>query len=177
MSGHNKWSKVKRKKEVLDAKKSKIFSEIARQLTVASRESGGDKNSPTLRVIIDKARGVNMPNDNIARAIEKGAGAAGAAGEEVLYEVYGPAGSAILIRGYTDNKNRTSQEIKHLLSKAGLALSPPGSVMWAFIKNKDGYVPQTKITIDEDSKEKLIKIIEDLETHDDIEIIYTNTDL
>lgn len=177
MAGHNKWSKVKRKKEVLDAKKSKIFSDFARQLTLASRECGGDKNSPTLRAVIDKARAANMPNDNIDRAIQKGVGGAGGNAQEVLYEAYGPSGSALLMQGYTDNKNRTSQEIKHLLSKKGLELSAPGSAMWAFTKEGNEYKAQIPIPVSDKDKESIMNLIEELEQHDDIDAVYTNAEI
>jgi len=174
MSGHNKWSKVKRKKEVLDAKKSKVFSELARQLTLASRASHGDKNSPQLKTIIEKARSFNMPNENIDRAIEKGMGGKGVTLEEVLYEAYGPGGAALLIQGFTDNKNRTSSEIKHILSEQEVALSSPGSALWAFSKNTIEYKAENFILVSKDDKEKLSKIISLLEKHSDIDAVYTN---
>lgn len=177
MSGHNKWSKVKRKKEILDEKKSKIFSDFAHQIKVASSDCDGNKNSPTLRAIIDKARGVNMPNSNIERAIKKGAGGGGGSAQEVLYEAYGPGGVALLIKGYTDNKNRTSQEIKHLLSKSGLDLSPPGSAMWAFLKDKNGYIAKSLISISETEKAAILFLISEIKTHNDVDSVYINADI
>jgi YebC/PmpR family DNA-binding regulatory protein len=174
MAGHNKWSKVKRKKEVLDAKKSKVFSDLARQLTLAAREAKGDKNSPHLKTIIEKARSFNMPNENIERAIEKGLGGKGAGAQEVLYEAYGPGGCALLIQGFTDNKNRTSQEIKHLLSELGISLSTPGSALWAFSKNETGYEARDLIPVSDEDKEKISEIISALEKHADIDALYSN---
>src|SRR5690348_1557363 len=108
MSGHNKWSKIKNKKAVTDAKKSKVFSMFAKMIAVESRKAKGDKNSPSLRAVMERARAVNMPNDNIDRAVAKGAGGDGGNLEEVLYEAYGPGGAALIIEGITDNKNRTT---------------------------------------------------------------------
>lgn len=174
MSGHNKWSKIKNKKAVEDAKKSKIFSMLSRAITIESKKSGGDKNSPNLKAVIDRARAANMPNDNIDRAVKKGVGNDAGNFEEVIYEAYGPGGSAIIIEGITDNKNRTTPEIKHILSKNSGNLGAQGSVSWAFEKTNDEWVAINKIEISETEKDKLTSLIEELEEHDDIKEIYTN---
>ena len=120
MAGHSKWAQIKRKKEATDAKKSQIFSKFAKLIASESKKAKGDRSAPGLRLAIMRAKVVNMPNDNIDRAIEKGKGDGGTAMDEVLYEAYGPGGVAVLIVGLTDNRNRTAQEIKHLLSKNNL---------------------------------------------------------
>ena len=134
MSGHSKWSQIKHKKAVTDAKKGKIFSKMARLISVAARAKGKDPEAnPTLRALIDTARSLNMPLDNIARAIAKGAGELpGAQIEEFTLEAYGPGGSALIIEGTTDNNNRSISEIKFLLSEHGGKLANPGSVLWLF---------------------------------------------
>lgn len=134
MSGHSKWSQIKHKKAITDAKKGKIFSKMVRLISVAARAKGKDPEAnPTLRMLIDKARSLNMPVENIERAIAKGAGELeGSKIEEFLLEAYGPAGSALLIEGTTDNRNRTVSEIKYLLSEHDGKLANPGSVLWLF---------------------------------------------
>ena len=136
MAGHNKWSKVKHIKAKEDAKKGKAFSKVGRDITIAVR-SGGDNPdmNPALRLAIQKARDVNMPKDNIQRAIEKGAGSGeGSELEEIVYEAYAPGGVAILIRSLTDNKNRTVPNVRAMLSKAGGSLANSGSVSYLFEK-------------------------------------------
>jgi len=174
MSGHNKWSKVKHKKEITDAKKSKVFSELSRQISLEAKHSRGDKNSPGLRLIIEKARGVNMPNENIERAVARGVGSNSGTLTKVLYEAYGPGGIAMLIEGETDNNNRTSQEVRHILDEHGAALSSPGSVTWAFVKKDEGWKAVQQLEIATDIKAKLRELTDALEIHDDISSIYTN---
>ena len=137
MAGHNKWSKIKHKKAATDAEKSKVFGKLARFIAVEAKKAGGDKNAPGLRVAIEKARKENMPSENIERAVQKGTRGAGAVPESVVYEAYGPGGVALIIEGLTDNKNRTSQEIKHLLMEHGATLAEPGSASWAFEKKNE----------------------------------------
>lgn len=134
MSGHSKWSKIKRKKASADAKKGRIFTKLIREITVAARNGGSDPNAnPRLRTAIDEARSINMPNDNIERAIKRGTGELeGQSLEEVTYEAYGPHGVAILIEVVTDNRNRTTGEIRHILSRHNGSLGSKGSVAWQF---------------------------------------------
>jgi len=136
MSGHSKWSTIKRKKGALDAKRGKIFTKIIRELSTAASIGGGDPDSnPRLRLIIDKAKGANMPKDNIKRAIDKGVGGGeSAAYEEFVYEGYGPGGVAVLIETLSDNKNRTVGEVRHVLSKRGGNLGASGCVAYLFEK-------------------------------------------
>lgn len=135
MSGHSKWSTIKRKKGVADQKRGKIFSKISKIITIAARDGGGDPSSNfKLRLAMDKARSVNMPQDNIERAIKKGTGelAGGSQIENVTYEAYGPGGIAIMIDTITDNKNRTVSELKKILSDHEGKLGGSGSVSWMF---------------------------------------------
>ncbi len=176
MSGHNKWSKIKNRKAVTDAKKSKIFSMLAKNLTVESKKVKGDKSSPSLRVVIDRAKAANMPTDNIERAIAKGAGADSNPFEEVIYEAYGPGGIALIIEGITDNKNRTTPEIKHLLHSHGGSLGSQGSVLWAFSKSDDSWTPNNTLPLNEVDEEGLLRLLDVLDDHDDIKNISTNAD-
>ncbi|HEX9755367.1 MAG TPA: YebC/PmpR family DNA-binding transcriptional regulator [Gemmatimonadales bacterium] len=134
MAGHSKWAQIKRKKAVTDARRASTWTKSIREITVAAREGGGDPAmNPRLRTAIDAARAVNMPNDNIDRAIKKGTGElGGAVYEQVTYEGYGPGGVALLIEGTTDNANRTVAEIRHLFSRHGGNLGASNSVAWMF---------------------------------------------
>ncbi len=175
MSGHNKFSKIKRQKGVEDAKKSKQFSVLAKAIAIESRQAKGDRNSAGLKVAIEKARGANMPKENIERAIAKGAGVGGGAMEEILCEAYGPGGVAIIIRGTTDNKNRTINEIKFALSETGGTLGGQGSVVWAFQNVGGKFEPVTKISLSPEDQEILNEMIETLEENPDVDDIYTNS--
>ncbi|MEX0652191.1 MAG: YebC/PmpR family DNA-binding transcriptional regulator [Candidatus Paceibacterota bacterium] len=174
MSGHNKWSKIKHKKAATDAQKSKIFGKLGKLIVVESKQAKGDENSPGLRAAIEKAKQANMPNDNIARAVQKGKNDTGVALEALLYEVYGPGGVAIMISGFTDNRNRTAAEIKHLLTKQGLTLAAPGAASWAFQKDTDEYTAKTTVEISKDDNEKLERLIETILDHDDVQDVFTN---
>ncbi len=136
MSGHNKWSTIKHKKGRADAKRGKIFTKIIREITVSARESGGDvEANPRLRAAVAAAKAANMPADNIKRAIDRGTGALpGVTYEEVRYEGYGPGGVAMMLECLTDNKNRTTPEVRHLFSKHGGNLGENGSVGWLFTR-------------------------------------------
>lgn len=141
-----------------------------------SRNAGGDLAAPGLIAAIERAKKDSMPKDNIDRAVAKGKGAEGAVLTEVLYETYGPGGTAILITAVTDNTNRTGPEIKHILSKAGYQLGTPGSAAWAFTKTADSYVPITPLMLPDADGERLAALIEALEEHDDVQDIYTTGD-
>jgi YebC/PmpR family DNA-binding regulatory protein len=150
MSGHSKWHTIKHKKGAADAKRGKIFTRIIKELTVAARSGGGDPDAnPRLRTIIAEAKAVNMPADNIKRAIQRGTGELpGVSYEEVTYEGYGPGGAALIIEVLTDNKNRTVGEIRHLLTKHGGNLGEANSVAWMF--EKKGYIVVDKAKVDEE---------------------------
>ena len=150
MSGHSKWHTIKHKKGAADAKRGKVFTRIIKELTVAARGGGGDPDSnPRLRTIIADAKGVNMPAENIKRAIRRGTGEEpGMSYEEVMYEGYGPGGAALLVDVLTDNKNRTVGEIRHILSKNGGNLGAENSVAWMF--DRKGYIVVEKSKTDEE---------------------------
>lgn len=135
MSGHSKWSTIKRKKAVTDAKKGAAFTRLAREITIAAREGGGSPDTNfTLRLAMDKARAENMPSDNIERAIKRGTGEDKDANtlEQVTYEGFGPHGVAMMVEAVTDNRNRTVSDIRHLFSRFGGSLGESGSVGWQF---------------------------------------------
>ncbi len=150
MSGHSKWATIKHKKGALDAKRGAIFTKIIKEITVAARNGGGNPESnPRLRTALAKAKENNMPADNIERAVKKGTGELpGVSYEEVAYEGYGPAGVAILIEALTDNKNRTTSEIRNILEKKGGSMSGAGSVAWQF--QKKGLLVIKKTAAEED---------------------------
>jgi YebC/PmpR family DNA-binding regulatory protein len=155
MSGHSKWATIKHKKGALDAKRGKVFTKIIREMSIAARLGGGDPNSnPRLRTAVDKAKSVNMPADNIKRAIQKGTGELeGTTYEEMVLEGYGPGGVALLIEGTTDNRNRTVSEIRHTLAKHGGNMGTAGSVAYMF--KAKGFIAVSAQKVSED---KLMEI-------------------
>lgn len=239
MSGHSKWSTIKRKKGAIDAKRGKVFTKIIKEISIAARDGGGNiEDNPRLRTIIDKAKAANMPNDNIERAIKRGTGdLEGITYEEVVYEGYGPAGVAMYVEVVTDNKNRTVAEIRHVFSRNGGNLGETNCVGWMFDKlgiitvSKDSTTedqlmelaleagasdvrvaddqfeiitapadlhavvdslkasgvittsaelnmePQTTVKLDETSAEKMLKLMNALEDHDDVQNVYANFDI
>lgn len=241
MSGHSKWAQIKHKKAGVDARRGKAFTKIVKEISIAARLGGGDPSgNPRLRTAIDKAKEVNMPGDNIKRAIMKGTGELpGVSYEEAIYEGYGPGGAAILMEILTDNKNRTIPEIRHIMSKSGGNMGEAGCVAWMF--EKKGYIliektktdedtlmsvaldagaedmkndpkednfeiitvpenmvkvkalieaagipvslaeitmlPKSYATLDEKQAEQMLRLIEALEDHDDVQNVYTNFDV
>ena len=151
MSGHSKWAGIKHRKAAQDAKRGKMFTKIVKEVSVAARHGGGDINTnPRLRLAIQRAKDVNMPADNIERAVKKGTGELeGVSYEEVTYEGYGPGGVAILVEALTDNKNRTTSDVRNIFSKKSGNMAGSGSVNWMF--EKRGYFLISKSSIDEDS--------------------------
>ncbi|MBP7006582.1 MAG: YebC/PmpR family DNA-binding transcriptional regulator [Candidatus Pacebacteria bacterium] len=178
MAGHNKWAQIKHKKAITDAKKSKIFSKLVRFIAVEAKLSGG-KESPGLRSAIEKAKKVNMPSDNIERAIKK-ASEPGTSMESITYEAHGPGGVALVIETLTDSKNRTAQEIKHILSVNGTSLGSIGSTTWAFKReiSTEGlvWVPTMKVELSDTDLELLDKLVEALEESDDVQDVFTNAE-
>ena len=137
MSGHNKWSTIKRKKGAADAKRGQMFTKLAREIAMAARESGGDMESNfRLRLAVDKARAQNMPKDSIERAVKRGTGENkdGTVIEQIFYEGYAPNGIALIIECYTENRNRTVADLRHLLTKSGGSMGEAGSVAWQFTR-------------------------------------------
>jgi YebC/PmpR family DNA-binding regulatory protein len=151
MSGHSKWHTIKHKKGALDAKRGKIFTRIIKELTVAARTGGGDPaGNPRLRTVIADAKAVNMPNENIQRAIRRGTGEEeGVSYDEITYEGYGPGGAAIIVETLTDNRNRTVGELRHLLSKHGGNLGESNSVAWMF--DRKGYIVVERSAAEEEA--------------------------
>ncbi len=177
MSGHNKWSQIKHKKGATDKAKSNVWGKLAKRIIVESRLAAGDVTSPTLRTMIEKARKENMPKENIERAVAKGISKDAGTMESILYETYGPGGAAILIATVTDSRNRTAQEIKHLLTKNGLELASQGSAMWAFEKDiEGGFTAKTTVPLSETDNDALMKVLQEIDANDDVEDVYTNAE-
>jgi YebC/PmpR family DNA-binding regulatory protein len=150
MSGHSKWANIKHRKASVDAKRGKIFTKLIRELTVAAKHGGGDiESNPRLRTAINTAKGANMPNDTIDRAVKRGTGEIGGDDfHELSYEGYGPGGSAVLVRTLTDNKNRTVSDIRRIFTKHGGNLGENGCVAWMF--DMKGRIAFEKDTVDEE---------------------------
>jgi YebC/PmpR family DNA-binding regulatory protein len=176
MSGHSKWSQIKHKKAVVDAKRSKEFGKLAKLIMVESRLAGGDPTSPSLKTIIEKAKAANMPKDNIERAVQKGKGGSGMTLESITYELYGPGGVAILVDTTTDSRNRTVQELKHLVLKLGYQLAEPGAASWAFAKQDMEWVATTTIPIEDGDVERLEELVDALTAYEDTDGVYTNAE-
>ena len=237
MSGHNRWSKIKHTKAASDAKKSKGWSKLLKEISIAAKNGGDPGGNPRLRTAVDKARASNIPNDTIKRSIQKGTGElAGEALEELTYEVYGPGGTAVVVEILTDNRNRTAGEIRKLLEKGHGKLAAAGSVLYLFHKKghllfeKDigedklmeaaleagaddvradgegflvetepgklhhvqdelekhgikplhaevGLYPDTHVRLDGDHAAQMIKLVQALEDHDDVQNVYANYDI
>ncbi len=180
MAGHSKWAGIKHKKAIVDARRGKLFTKLARAITVAAKEGGGDpEGNPRLALAIQKAKDASMPKDNIERAVAKGtgAGADAAALETVLYEGYGPGGVAVLVEATTDNRNRTGSEIRHAFNKHGGNLGEPGSVGYLF--DKKGIVVVDGDRYSEDDLMVAIEAgAEDISVDDDVfEILTEPADL
>lgn len=177
MSGHSKWSTIKHKKAAVDAKRGKIFTRLAKELTVAAREGGGDPEfNNRLALAIDKAKAANMPKDNIDRAIKRGTGEIeGMEYSEVLYEAYAPHGIGVIVEAVTDNKNRAVAELRHALNKNGGSMAESGSVAWQFTRK--GYIAISQ-EVDQD---ELFLIAadagaEDIQFSEDVTEIYVDLD-
>jgi YebC/PmpR family DNA-binding regulatory protein len=241
VSGHSKWSQIKHKKAHTDAKRGRAFTKIVKEISIAARLGGGDPDAnPRLRTVIEKAKEVNMPHDNIKKAIMKGTGELpGVSYEEFTYEGYGPGGVAVMIEVTTDNKNRTLPEIRHIMGKSGGSLGETGCVSWMF--DKKGYIlveksgasedavmtaaldagaedmkndpaeqnyevitapedsvhvkeaiekagipvasaevtmlPKNYVVLDEKAAEQMVRLVETLEDHDDVQNVYANFDI
>ena len=176
MSGHSKWSTIKRQKGANDAKRGAVFTKVAREISIAARPGGGDPDANyRLRLAIDKARSVNMPADNIKRAIDKATGGGEAEQyEEIVYEGYGPGGVAVLVEAATDNRNRTAADVRSMFTKAGGQLAGSGAVAWQFEPRGLITVPRDGQDPDEVALAAIDAGAEDVDTDDDEPIeIYT----
>ena len=179
MSGHSKWATIKHKKAATDARRGKLFSKILKEITVAARLGGGDpKGNPRLRTAVLEARSNSVPGDNIDRAIKKGTGELeGETYEEVLYEGYGPGGVAVLVDAATDNRNRTTAEVRHLFSRHGGSLGEAGSVAWMF-KRRGWFSVERTALPEEISEEQLMELalelgVDDFSAEEDRYDLYT----
>ena len=239
MSGHSKWSTIKHKKGAADAKRGKVFTRIIKEMTVAARMGGGDPNSnPRLRSAVAEAKAANMPKDNVERAIKRGTGELeGVSYEEITYEGYGPGGAALMVEVMTDNTNRTTPEIRHMLEKNGGNMGTPGSVRFQFdrkgfftvdkkaadedklmelaleagaddllssgdvfeiytspesfeqvrlaleknkiatVEAKLGQIPKNPVTLDEAKAKQMMRLMESLDDHEDVQNVWTNADI
>ena len=181
MSGHSKWSTIKRQKGANDAKRGALFTKVAREISVAARLGGGDPDANyRLRLAMDKARSVNMPLDNIKRSIEKATGGGEAEQyEEIVYEGYGPGGVAVLVEAQTDNRNRTAADVRAMFTKSGGQLAGSGAVAWQFEPRGLITIPRNGIDADEVALRAIDAGAEDVDTDDDeaIEIYTSPSDL
>ena len=177
MSGHSKWSTIKRQKGANDAKRGALFTKVAREISVAARQGGGDPDANyRLRLAIEKARSVNMPADNIKRTIDKATGGGEAEQfEEIVYEGYGPGGVAVLVEAQTDNRNRTAAEVRSMFTKSGGQLAGSGAVAWQFEPRGLISVPRSGSDADEVALAAIDAGAEDVDTDDEETIeIYTS---
>lgn len=181
MSGHSKWNNIKGKKAVSDAKKSKEFTTVARLIRESVRHNGStDPNSNSaLRLALEKARSVNVPSENIKRAIERGSGksATGGSLSEVLFEGYGPHGVGFLVLASTDNHQRTTSELRFIFSSHNGSLASPGAAAYLFTKNADGYIPSIPLSLSNEEYADVLSLLEELEAHDDAEGVWHNAQL
>ncbi len=175
MSGHNKWSKIKNKKGSEDARRGKIFTKMARAITVAVREGGADPEyNPSLKSVIEKARAENMPNDNIDRAIKKASGDGDSANyENIVYEGYGPEGVAVIVECLTDNRNRTASDVRHYFDKFGGNLGQNGSVSFMFQRRGLLLIDAESLDEEEVMMDSLDAGAEDFEAEDGVFVINT----
>jgi YebC/PmpR family DNA-binding regulatory protein len=176
MSGHSKWSTIKRAKGITDAKRGALFTKVAREISVAARQGGGDPDANyRLRLAVEKARSVNMPSDNIKRTIDKATGGGEADQyEEIVYEGYGPGGVAVLVEAQTDNRNRTAAEVRSMFTKSGGQLAGSGAVAWQFEPRGLISVPRGSLDADEVALAAIDAGAEDVDTEDETTIeVYT----
>ena len=176
MSGHSKWSTIKRQKGVADAKRGQAFTKLTSAITLAVRQGGGIADPTSnfkLRLAIDKARGMNMPKENIERAIERASNASKDSFDEVLYEGFAPGGAALIVEAATDNKNRTTSEVKNLIEKNGGSMGGQGSVSYMFARRGELVVKKDGKTADDVMMVALDEGLEDIEEDDDVFFLYT----
>lgn len=176
MAGHNKWKQIKRKKAVTDSRRASVWTKVIREITVAAKVGGGDPGlNPRLRKAIDDAKSVNMPNDNIERAVRKGTGELeGASYEEVTYEGYGPNGTAILVEGSTDNPNRTVADIRHAFSRHGGNMGTANSVAWMFDRKGEVIIARSSRDPDAAMEDAIEAGASDFEVNDEYFVVSTS---
>lgn len=178
MSGHSKWSNIKNKKAATDARKSKEFTNVSKMIMYAVKKSGitDPNDNPALRLALDKARAVNMPSANVQRAIDRGSGkgAAGVTLDEILYEGYGPGGVGFLVMSHTDNKQRTSAEIRSAFNRHGGSLAGPGAASYLFSQSEGEYVATIPMVLEAEQYERVIDLANELEDHEDVDGVWHN---
>lgn len=180
MSGHSKWSKIKHQKATTDIRKGKVFSELARMITLAVQagKSGDPNDNPRLRVALEKARQANLPKENMQRAIDRGLGkGASGAFSEVVIEGYGPAGVAIMVRAVTDNANRTKSELRQILARHGGATGEPGSVAYVFAGSADRKTASYTIPVTGPEAMMIRNLLAALDEYDDVQEVRHNAQL
>ncbi|MDO8495571.1 MAG: YebC/PmpR family DNA-binding transcriptional regulator [bacterium] len=174
MSGHSKWSQIKHKKGIADHKRGQLFSKLSKAISIAARRGPDPDQNLDLKNAIEYARTFDLPKDNIERAIKRVTDKDSAQLEELVIEAVGPSAVNLIIIAITDNKNRTISEIKKTLLDGEAKMAQQGSVMWAFDKTAEGFVPKYPLEIDEAAKIKLDKLLETLDDNEDVQEIYTN---
>lgn len=179
MSGHSKWTQIKHQKGAADKKRGKLFSILSKRISIAARNGKDTDSNSLLKDAVERAKAVNMPNDTIERAIKRGAGELSEQSqiEEVVYEAYGSGGVQLIIIAATDNRNRTTANIRRILGKNGGSMSGHGSVMWNFERARDGFKAKSVQEVDALSQEKIKQLIEQLEEDEDVEEVFTNLTL
>lgn len=181
MSGHSKWSTIKHRKTAKDQKRGALFSRLAREIAVATREGGSSdpEQNPRLRTVLEKARAANMPTANISSAIARGLGkGSGRGAEEVIYEGYGPSGIAVIAVAHTDNRQRTAAEIRHLFEQTGGSLGGPGSASFLFERQDGKFSAKVQLPIHlADTRHKLRSLLQKLKTQEDITAVYSNAEI
>ncbi len=174
MSGHSKWSTIKHKKELTDKKRGQVFSKLSKLITIAAKDGPDPETNSKLKTAIEKAKELNLPSENIERAIKRAGEKDRAQLETLLIETISPLGVILLIEAITDNKNRTVAEIKNILSENKFKMVGPGNLLWQFDRIGREFIPKTTIEISDETKIKLKALFEKLDEHDDIEEIYSN---
>ena len=175
MSGHNKWSQIQHRKGIADVKRGALFSKLLAAISVAAKQEPNPNSNPRLRSAVEKARANKVPQDNIDRAIARASEAKNL--EELLIEAYGPEGVGLLIEAITDNKNRTTSEIRHLLDEHDAKMATPGSVQWSFVPPAGGtmeWKAKFQQPVSEEGKKKLLELVVSLEEHGDVQKVITN---
>lgn len=175
MAGHSKWHQIKHKKGVTDQKRGQLFSKLLKAISIAAKQEPNPDFNPRLRSAVEKAKQNNVPNENIERAINKASEEKNL--EEVLIEAYGPEGVAIIIEGITDNKNRTINEVRHLLDENGGKMATQGSVLWSFdlpAGGKNEWTPKFKQPVSDEVKQKIESLVQIIEEHEDVQCVITN---
>ena len=172
MSGHNKWSKIKHKKQATDSSRSKEFAKMTSCIKIELQKSGGDANSPGVKAAVKKAKSINIPNINIEKALTNFSKKKEQ--ETLVYESFGPSGSVFVVVCESENKNKTAATIRHIFSKNRFPITQPNSVLWMFEKTTTSYKPKNQISLDEESLEVFNSLKSQLEEESCVKDVYTN---